>query len=145
MKAQDFERFQNPIKIELGKIDALHCGRNENRVELEFTLFTGRNAHRERGDEYCTWNVYVYNRLGKKFLFSTDCPEYHRKSLEICGLHPAYMEHLKTLRNTYLKNGLKYTRLLPTTDVAKMIDCVLEIEKIAEKYKKVVRKFGYLK
>jgi len=50
-------------------------------------------------------------------------------------LNPLYRDYIAALRDTYKKNGLKYTRLLPLCDVAKMCDCVKMIEKIAKKQK----------
>lgn len=132
MKIQDLEQFQNPIKIELGKVDLFGHGRKYNRVVLEFNLFSGKGTHRASGEEYCTWNCIVYKAHGGGFHFTTDLPDYQIDSLVRCGLNPQYSDYLAALRDTYRKNGLKYTRLLPLCDVAKMCDCVKMIEKIAK-------------
>lgn len=135
MKIQDLEQFQNPIKIELGKVDLFGHGQKHNRVVLEFNLFSGKGTHRVSGEEYCTWTCIVYKAHGRSFWFTTDMPDYHLDRLIACGLNPLYRDYIAALRKTYKKNGLMYTRLLPLCDVAKMCDCVKMIEKIAKNQK----------
>ena len=144
MKSKDFQHFQQPITIELGKVDLFGHGQKHNRVVLEFNLFSGKGTYRAAGEEYCTWNCIVYKAHGRSFWFTTtfgyalnpNCAD--DKALDALiqlGLNPLYRDYIIALRDTYKKNGLKYTRLLPLCDVAKMCDCIKMIEKIAKKQK----------
>ena len=119
MKIQDLEQFQQPIKIELGKVDLFEHGQKHNRVVLEFNLFSGKGTHRASGEEYCAWTCIVYKAHGRSFWFTTDMPDYHLDRLIACGLNPLYRDYIAALRDTYRKNR--------------------------KKAKIIVKKFGYLK
>lgn len=138
MKKKDLEQFKKRIVIELGKVDLFKHGKKCNRVVLEFELYSGLGTYRAEGEEYCSWNCIVYKAHGNEFWFTTDFgygQEYHLDELIACGLNPQYRDYIIELRDTYKKNGLKYTRLLPLFDVMKMCNCIMEIQKIANNQK----------
>ena len=136
MKIQDLEYFQQPIEIELGKVDLFGTGRKVYPIVLRFELYAGKGTYRAKGEEYVYWHCMYLKANGKNTHMTNQLPDYELNTLiDKCGLNPLYRDYIVALRDTYRKNGLKYTRLLPLCDVAKMCDCVKMIEKIAKKQK----------
>lgn len=134
MKAKDLKRFEEPFKVELGKIDALGCGRKENLVVLEFNLYSGKGTHRDPGDEYVSpINLVVHNRITTGIIMSVSPSDEQLSELIRCGLNPLYEKYLKKAHDLIMKNcWLKYTRLVPSTIVAGIIDNLLMVEKISK-------------
>lgn len=133
---KDIERFKEPFKLDLGKIDLYGCGRKENRVILEFNLYQGKGTHRKPGEEYLgSINLTVYNRLNTKFHMVVSPNHEHLPALTRCGLNPLYYDYLKAANNLLLQHRLKYMRLVPVYVVAGIIDNLLMVEKIANKQK----------
>jgi len=137
MKSEDLKRFQNgTFKVELGKVDIYGCGRKENRVVLEFTLYQGK-GNRVSGEEYLGGvNLVVYNRLETNMIMSVQPNNLHLPTLTKCGLNPLYYDYLKAANDLDMQYCLKLTRLVPLYVVAGIIDNLLMVEKIAQKLKK---------
>lgn len=138
MKSEDLKRFENgTFKVDLGKVDIYGCGRKENRVVLEFTLYEGKGTHRVSGEEYLGGvNLVVYNRLDTHMIMSVSPNNLHLPTLTKCGLNPLYYDYLKAANDLDMQYLLRYTRLVPVYVVAGIIDNLLMIEKIAQKLKK---------
>ena len=135
MKPEDLKRFENgTFKVELGKVDIYGCGRKENRVVAEFTLYQGKGTHRANGEEYLgTINLVVYNRLDTHMIMSVSPNNLHLPTLTKCGLNPLYYDYLKAANDLDMRYYLWYTRLVPAYVVAGIIDNLLMVEKIANR------------
>jgi len=133
MKPEDLKRFENgTFKVELGKVDIYGCGRKENRVVLEFTLYQGKGTHRVSGEEYLgAINLVVYNRIESVMIMSVTPNYLHLPTLTQCGLNPLYYNYLKAANNLLLPHHLHFTKRVPLYVVAGIIDNLLMVEKIA--------------
>lgn len=134
MKSEDLKRFENgTFKVELGKVDVYGCGRKENRVVLEFTLYQGKGTHRASGEEYLgAINLVVYNRIESGMIMSVSPNNLHLPTLTKCGLNPLYYDYLKAANNLLMQYHLHLTKRVPSYVVAGIIDNLLMVEKIAK-------------
>ena len=142
MKLEDLKRFENgTFKVDLGKVDMYDCGRKENRVVLNFTLYQGKGPHRANGEEYLGSVILdVYNRLETNIIMSVTPSDLRLCELTKCGLNPLYYDYLKAANDLDMQYHLTYTRLVPVYVVAGIIDNLLMIEKIAQKLKNITGK-----
>jgi len=134
MKSEDLKRFENgTFKVELGKVDVYGCGRKENRVVLEFTLYQGKGTHRASGEEYLgAINLVVYNRIESDMIMSVTPSYLHLPTLTRCGLNPLYYDYLKAANDLLMPYHLHLTKRVPSYVVAGIIDNLLMVEKIAK-------------
>lgn len=138
MKSEDLKRFENgTFKVDLGKVDIYGCGRKENLVVLEFTLYQGKGTHRAKGEEYLgAINLVVYNRIKTDIIMLMSPSDLCLSELTKCGLNPLYYDYLKAANDLDMRYNLRYTRLVPAYVVAGIIDNLLMVEKIAQNLKK---------